>query len=96
MDTLYNKIDKIVNEIRDVKDFIIFEGSKFINKIIKSSSDKDFINFLKLKLNPIAAIQDTTDKRSVFEKIFKKRYFNDCKRKRAITKKTSRLEKIKN
>jgi hypothetical protein len=73
MDTLYNKIDKIVNEIRDVKDFIIFEGSKFINKIIKSSSDKDFINFLKLKLNPIAAIQDTTDKRSVFEKIFKKR-----------------------
>ena len=72
MDTLYNEIDKIVNDIRALKSFIIFEGSKFINKIITSSSDKDFINFLKLKLKPSEKIE-FPDKRSVFEKIFKKR-----------------------
>jgi hypothetical protein len=72
MDTLYNEIDKIVNDIRALKSFIIFEGSKFINKIITSSSDKDFIEFLKLKLKPSEAI-GFPDKRSVFEKIFKKR-----------------------
>jgi len=72
MDTLYNEIDKIVNDIRALKSFIIFEGSKFINKIITSSSDKDFIDFLKLKLKPSETIE-FPDKRSVFEKIFKKR-----------------------
>jgi hypothetical protein len=72
MDTLYNEIDKIVNDIRALKSFIIFEGSKFINKIITSSSDKDFIEFLKLKLKPSETIE-FPDKRSVFEKIFKKR-----------------------
>lgn len=72
MDTLYNEIDKIVNDIRALKSFIIFEGSKFINKIINSSSDKDFIDFLKLKLKPSEKIE-FPDKRSVFEKLFKKR-----------------------
>ena len=72
MDTLYNEIDNIVNHIRALKSFIIFEGSKFINKIITSSSDKDFINFLKLKLNPSETIE-LPDKRSVLEKLFKKR-----------------------
>lgn len=72
MDTLYNEIDNIVNDIRALKSFIIFEGSKFINKIITSSSDKDFINFLKLKLNPSETIE-LPDKRSVLAKIFKKR-----------------------
>lgn len=72
MDTLYNEIDKIVNDIRALKSFIIFEGSKFINKLITSSADKDFINFLKLKLKPSETIE-FPDKRSVFEKIFKKR-----------------------
>jgi hypothetical protein len=72
MDTLYNEIDKIVNDIRALKSFIIFEGSKFINKLISSSSDKDFIDFLKLKLKPSETIE-LPDKRSVFEKMFKKR-----------------------
>jgi hypothetical protein len=72
MINLYREIVKSVEDIRALKGFIIFEGSKFISKIIKSSSDKEFIEFLKSKLQPIETTS-LPEKRSVFDKMFGKR-----------------------
>jgi hypothetical protein len=72
MTNLYREIVKSVEDIRALKSFVIFEGSKFINKIIKSSSDKEFIEFLKSKLQPIETT-NLPEKRSVIDKIFGKR-----------------------
>jgi hypothetical protein len=72
MTNLYREIVKSVEDIRALKSFVIFEGSKFISKIIKSSSDKEFIEFLKSKLQPIETT-NFPEKRSVIDKIFGKR-----------------------
>jgi len=72
MTNLYKEIVKSVEDIRALKSFVIFEGSKFISKIIKSSSDKEFIEFLKSKLQPIETTS-LPEKRSVFDKMFGKR-----------------------
>jgi hypothetical protein len=72
MTNLYREIVKSVEDIRALKSFVIFEGSKFISKIIKSSSDKEFIEFLKSKLQPIETT-NLPEKRSVIDKIFGKR-----------------------
>lgn len=76
MANLYNEITDAVEDIRQLKSFIIFEGSKFINQIINSFS-KDFSDFLKEKLKISAtefeAKEAPTKSMTIWEKIFRKK-----------------------
>ena len=76
MANLYNEITDAVEDIRQLKGFIIFEGSKFINQIIDSFS-KDFTVFLKEKLKisetEVEAKETPPKSMTIWEKIFRKK-----------------------
>lgn len=57
MDNIKQKLSSIIDEIGNLKVQIVFEGSKFINKIIADSSNDPFIEFLRKKLETNAPVQ---------------------------------------
>lgn len=57
MDNIKQKLSSIIDEIGNLKVQIVFEGSKFINKIIADSSNDPFVEFLRKKLETNVPVQ---------------------------------------